>query len=237
MSDADYRKIIGDGLWRNNPALVQVLGLCPLLAVSGTFVNALALGMATVFVLTCSNLAVSLIRNHTSDTVRLPTFVMIIASVTTCAEFLMNAFTYEMYLILGIFIPLIVTNCTVLGRADAFASRNGLLPAVVDGLMMGLGFASVLMVLGALREIIGTGAIFSNMHLIFGEVARDWKWVLFTDYKPVLVAILPPGAFLFMGLLIALKNAINRHLDALAKAKALETGQAHRRVRTTGQIS
>lgn len=236
MAD-DYKKITLDGLWHNNPALVQVLGLCPLLAVSGSVVNALALGIATTAVLTSSNLAVSLIRNYTTNAVRLPAFVMIIASFTTCAEFLMNAFTYELYLILGIFIPLIVTNCTVLGRADAFASKHGVLPSALDGFMMGAGFTAVLVVLGSLRELIGTGHLFANMHLLFGELARGWTVTVFSDYKGFLLAILPPGAFIFMGFIMAVKNIINKKLEDKAKAKAAEQPRESRRVRTTGTIT
>src|SRR5690606_1371973 len=145
----NYREITQKGLWGNNPALVQLLGLCPLLTVSGAVVNALGLGLATLMVLTSSNIIVSLIRTKVSDAVRLPAFVMIIASLTTCIELLMKAFTYELYQILGIFIPLLVTNCAVLGRADAFASKTRLLPSVVDGFTMGLGFALVLVAIGA----------------------------------------------------------------------------------------
>lgn len=237
MADEDYKKITLDGLWNNNPALVQILGLCPLLAVSGSVVNALALGLATMGVLTCSNVAVSLIRNYTSDAVRLPTFVMIIAAFTTCAEFLMNAFTYELYLILGIFIPLIVTNCSVLGRADAFASKHGVIPSALDGFMMGAGFTAVLVVLGAMREVVGTGTLFSNMHLLFGDMARDWDIVLISDYKGFLFAILPPGAFVFLGLLLALKNIIDRTLAERAKALEVKPAIESRRVRTTGTIT
>ena len=140
MATKSSSEIIRDGLWGNNPALVQVLGLCPLLAVTSTVVNAIGLGLATLLVLMGSNLAVSLIRNFVSESVRLPAFVMIIASFVTCAELLMQAFTYELYLILGIFIPLIVTNCAILGRAEAFAVKNPPLPALLDGFMMGLGF-------------------------------------------------------------------------------------------------
>ncbi len=232
----DYQKITLDGLWNNNPALVQVLGLCPLLAVSGSVVNALALGLATTAVLTCSNMAVSLIRNYTTETVRLPTFVMIIAAFTTCAEFLMNAFTYELYLILGIFIPLIVTNCTVLGRADAFASKNPVLPSMLDGFMMGAGFTAILVILGALREAFGQGTLFSNMHLLFGDMARNWTLVLVDDYKGFLFAILPPGAFVFMGLLMAIKNIIDKRMTEKAKAQQTKT-TGSRRVRTTGTIT
>ena len=233
----DYKKITLDGLWRNNPALVQVLGLCPLLAVSGSVVNSLALGIATIAVLTSSNIAVSLIRNYTTTAVRLPAFVMIIASFTTCAEFLMNAFTYELYLVLGIFIPLIVTNCTVLGRADAFASKHGVIPSAVDGFMMGTGFTLVLVLLGLVRELLGTGTVFANMHLLFGETARNWPIVVVNDYKGFLLAILPPGAFIFMGFIMAVKNIIDKNLEERAKAKLADQPRESRRVRTTGTIT
>ncbi len=198
-----YQEITADGLWNNNPALVQLLGLCPLLAVTGSVVNALGLGIATILVLVGSNLSVSMIRNFVPEQVRLPAFVMIIASFVTCAELLMQAFTYELYLILGIFIPLIVTNCVILGRADAFASKNPILPAVTDGFMMGIGFTVVLVLLGGMRELIGQGTLFENMQLLFGPMAANWKIVVFEDYS-FLFAILPPGAFVGMGLLIAL---------------------------------
>lgn len=236
-TDIDYKKITLDGLWNNNPALVQVLGLCPLLAVSGSVVNALALGIATIAVLTSSNIAVSLIRNYTTNTVRLPSFVMIIAAFTTCAEFLMNAFTYELYLILGIFIPLIVTNCAVLGRADAFASKHGVIPSAVDGFMMGAGFTAVLVLLGALRELFGTGTLFANMHLLFGEAAKSWELVVFTDYKGFLLAILPPGAFIFLGFIMAIKNIIDKRMEEKAKAQKAAQPRESRRVRTTGTIT
>lgn len=234
---ADYRKITNDGLWNNNPALVQVLGLCPLLAVSGSVVNSLALGLATIAVLVCSNVAVSLIRNHTTNAIRLPTFVMIIAAFTTCAEFLMNAFTYELYLVLGIFIPLIVTNCAVLGRADAFASKNPIIPSAVDGFMMGLGFTLVLVLLGAIREALGTGTLFANMDLLFGPLATSWHITLVDDYRGFLLAILPPGAFIFMGFIMALKNIIDKKAADRAKAQQASRPRESRRVRTTGHIS
>ena len=156
MANKTLSEITADGLWHNNAGLVQLLGLCPLLGVSSSVVNALGLGLATMLVLTGSNLAVSLIRSAVTDAVRLPAFVMIIAALTTCIELLMQAFTYELYQILGIFIPLIVTNCVILGRADAFASKNPILPSVVDGFMMSLGFALVLVVLGACASWSGT---------------------------------------------------------------------------------
>src|SRR5690554_6050633 len=192
----DYGQISKNGLWNNNPALVQLLGLCPLLAVTGSVVNALGLGLATLMVVTSSNMTVSLIRKGVGDAVRLPAFVMIIAALTTCIELLMNAFTYELYAILGIFIPLIVTNCAILGRADAFASKNTVIPAALDGFMMSLGFLAVLVTLGGIREILGNGTLFANMHLLFGEATRSWELVLFKNYPGFLVAILPPGAFI-----------------------------------------
>ena len=237
MATEEYKKIITDGLWSNNAALVQVLGLCPLLAVSGTVVNAMALGLATTAVVVLSNTTVSLIRNFTTDAIRLPVFVMLIAAFTTCIELLMNAFTYEIYLTLGIFIPLIVTNCMVLGRADAFASRNKVIPSILDGLMTGLGFAGVLLALGALREALGQGTLFSNMHLLFGEIARDWTVQLVPDYPGFLFAILPPGAFALTGLLIALKNIIDKMQADRAMRKKEPVIPGSKRVRTTGHIS
>ncbi len=236
MSDVPYGEITRNGLWDNNPALVQLLGLCPLLAVTGSVVNALGLGLATMAVLIGSNITVSLIRNQVSDAIRTPAFVMIIATFTTCTEMLMKAYTFELYQILGIFIPLIVTNCAILGRAEAFASKQPLLPAAFDGLMMGLGFGAVLLVLGAIREIIGSGTLFANMDLLFGSMAANWGLQLFGDNYGFLVMILPPGAFLVTGLLIALKNIIDSRQQArLAKTQAAPV-QGSKRVRTTGAI-
>ena len=147
MSTKSYGQITQDGLWTNNPARVQLLGLCPLLAVTGTVVNALGLGLATMLVLVGSNIAVSMVRNYVPSAVRLPAFVMIIASYVTCTELLMQAYTYELYTVLGIFIPLIVTNCAILGRADAFAAKNPILPSALDGFMMPMGFAGCLVIL------------------------------------------------------------------------------------------
>lgn len=237
MATKSLSEISLDGLWKNNPALVQLLGLCPLLAVTGTVVNAIGLGLATILVLVGSNLAVSLIRNHVPDAVRLPAFVMIIASFVTVTELVMQALTYELYQILGIFIPLIVTNCAILGRADAFASKNGLLPSAIDGLTMGLGFTVVLILLGVIREIIGQGTLFTNMDLIFGEMAVSWKVVIFTDYPDFLFAILPPGAFVAMGLIIAIKNLIDTHLANRAAANKERVEVGSKRVRVTGKIS
>lgn len=237
MSSKSLTDITVDGLWKNNPALVQLLGLCPLLAVTGSVVNALGLGLATMLVLVGSNFSVSLIRNHVPDAVRLPAFVMIIASFVTVAELVMQAFTYELYEVLGIFIPLIVTNCIILGRADAFACKNPILPSVVDGFMMALGFGLVLVLLGAMREILGQGVIFSDMQLLFGPAAADWKIELVKDYPDFLFAILPPGAFMAMGLIIALKNIIDDQLKQRALARQQPVTAGSKRVRVTGKIS
>ncbi|WP_448703164.1 electron transport complex subunit E [Pseudomonas sp. FEMGT703P] len=233
---ASYREIVVNSLWKNNPGLVQLLGLCPLLGVSNSVVNALGMGLATALVLACSNAAVSLIRNAVTDAVRLPAFVMIIAALTTCTELLMQAFTYELYQILGIFIPLITTNCIILGRAEAFAAKNKVSHAAFDGLMMGIGFGLVMVVIGAVRELLGTGALFANMQLLFGPIAANWQLTLFSDYKGFLLAILPPGAFLVLGLLVAGKNRIDEHLAAKAKAQEPEAPVQSRRVRVTGVI-
>ncbi len=238
MSNAvNYGEISKNGLWNNNPALVQLLGLCPLLAVTGSVANALGLGLATLLVLLGSNIAVSLIRKAVSDAVRLPAFVMIIATFTTCTELLMRAFTFELYQILGIFIPLIVTNCSILGRADAFASKNPVLPSAWDGLMMGLGFGLVLLAVGAIREILGAGTLFADMHLLFGEAARGWTIHLFGDYSGFLIAVLPPGAFLATGFLIALKNIADAQIKKREEARREKPLKGSKRVRTTGAIS
>lgn len=201
--------IFKNGLWDNNTALVQLLGLCPLLAVTGSMINGLGLGIATTFVLVGSNITVSLIRKHIPKEIRIPIFVMLIASFVTNVQLLMNAFTYELYLVLGIFIPLIVTNCAIIGRAEAFASKNKLLPSFVDGLGQGIGFTLVLMLLGAFREFVGQGTILDGAHLLFGEWAKDLTMHFYLTEQKFLLAILPPGAFIGLGLLIAFKNKIS----------------------------
>ncbi len=206
-----HAEITRNGLWKNNVALVQLLGLCPLLAVSGTVINGLGLGIATLLTLVISNSCVSLIRPWLKSEIRIPIFVLIIASIVTTIELIMNAWWHELYLVLGIFIPLIVTNCSIIARAEAFASKNNVLDSALDGLMMGLGFTLVLCVLGAIREAIGLGTLFANAQLMFGEMGESLKITLIDDYPGFLLAILPPGAFIGLGLLIALKNIIDKH--------------------------
>jgi len=237
MAEVSYRELSLNGLWKNNPAIVQLLGLCPLLAVTGSVVNAIGLGLATIMVLVCSNTSVSLIRNIVSDAVRLPAFVMIIAAAVTCIELLMQAYAYELFQILGIFLPLITTNCVILGRADGFASKNSLGPSMYDGLIMGIGFSAILVLLGGLRELTGTGALFANMDLLFGPGAASWKVVLIQDYQPFLLAILPPGAFIFTGLIIAVKNLIDERIKKRQDALKARPVKGAKRVRVTGTIS
>lgn len=231
----DYRRITLEGLWDKNPITVQLLGLCPMLAVSGSVVNALGLGLATIVVLMVSNGVVSLARRQVPDEIRLPVFVMIIASATTMIEFIMQAWTYELYEILGIFIPLITTNCSVLGRAEAFAAKNPLAPSLLDGLMMGSGFAIVLIILGGMREALGQGTLFANMDLLLGPVAAGWTLQLApVDYRGFLFAVLPPGAFVGLGLIIAAKNLIDARRKEREKLRLAVQPRVSRRVRTTG---
>ncbi len=215
MSNRQYADITRNGLWSNNVALVQILGLCPLLAVTNTTINGLGLGMATTLVLIASSLIVSLIRNIVRSEIRLPAFVLIIASLVTAVELAMNAWFHELFNILGIFIPLIVTNCAILGRAESFAVKNPPLPAIIDAAAMGIGFTAVLVVLGAMREIIGSGTLFANAHLMFGDWASLLTVTLIEDYRGFLLAILPPGAFIGLGVLIALKNLFEARRERL----------------------
>ncbi len=217
--NSELWRITLDGLWRNNPGLVQLLGLCPLLAVTGTVINGLGLGLATTLTLITANVTVSFIRHWIRPEVRIPVFVLVIASTVTAIELTMNAYFHGLYRVLGIFIPLIVTNCTIIGRAEAFASKNTVPRAFFDGLSMGIGFTLVLVVLGGLRELLGQGTLLSQAELMFGQAARGLTVTVLQDYRGFLLAILPPGAFLGMGLLIALKNIIDRRFQQRALAR------------------
>jgi electron transport complex protein RnfE len=211
--ESNYQRIFADGLWYNNPGLVQVLGLCPLLAVSGTVVNAFGLGLATTLVLIGSNVTVSLIRKLVRPELRIPVFVLIIASFVTTVELAMKAYMYDLYLILGIFIPLIVTNCAIIARAESFASKNNVMRSFSDGLAMGLGFTMVLLLLGTVREVLGHGTLFANFELMFGPGAEALKITLLEDYRGFLLAILAPGAFIGLGLIIAIKNKMDKRRE------------------------
>ncbi len=209
-----YRDIVWQSLWKNNPGIVQLLGLCPLLAVTNTLTNALGLGFATMIVLLSSNILVSLLRHSIPNEIRIPVYVMIIAALVTCVQLLVNAYAYGLYLSLGIFLPLIVTNCVIIGRAEAFASKNTLKLAAWDGFMMGIGFTLVLALLGAVREVMGQGTLFDGAELLLGSWAAGLRIELFQLDSPFLLALLPPGAFIAMGLLIAAKNALNKPIEA-----------------------
>ncbi len=205
----DYIKIAKNGLWNNNQALVALLGLCPLLAVTNNVVNSIALGLATTFVLVASNTTISIFRHHVSKEVRIPIFVLLIASFVTIVELLMQSYFYDLYLILGIFVPLIVTNCAILGRAEAYASKNTWGKSALDGLMMGIGFSLVLILLGAMRELIGAGTLFDQSSLLLGSLGDTLSVTVFDNYQGTLLAVLPPGAFIGLGLIVAVKNFID----------------------------
>ena len=221
MSDPGYSKIISDGLWNNNAGLVQLLGLCPLLAVTSSAINGLGLGLATTLTLVTTNTTVSLSRKLIRPEVRIPVFVLLIASVVTVIDLGMNAWFHGLHKVLGIFIPLIVVNCNIIGRAEAFASKHTVDRAFVDGLAMGLGFTLVLVMLGGLRELVGHGTLFAQAQLMFGEAGRALSLTVIEDYRGFLLAILPPGAFMGLGLMIAARNVINARREQRAHAHEL----------------
>ncbi|MFN3786645.1 MAG: electron transport complex subunit E [Thiothrix sp.] len=230
--NATYRELTLAGLWKNNPGLVQLLGLCPLMAVTTNFVNGLGLGLATLLALVASNLAISVVRDYIREEIRIPAFVLIIAGNVTLIEMLIQAYFHDLYNILGIFIPLIVTNCIVIGRSEAYASKNPPLHASYDSLMMGIGFLLVLVTLGGLRELLANGTLFADAHLMFGEVARGLSIHLGEHYHGLLLAALPPGAFIGLGFLVALKNAIDRRM-----AKRASTAQRAATLQTAGETA
>ncbi len=204
-----YRRIIADGLWTRNVVLAQLLALCPLMAVTGSATNGLGMGVATTFVLVASGVSVSMWRGFITPEIRIPVFVLIIASQVTLVGMAMNAWLHELYKVLGLFIPLIVTNCAILGRAEAFASRQRVLPAAIDGLFMGIGFTAVLVTIGAIREVLGAGTLFASASLLLGEHFSFLETVVFREYKGFLLLILPPGGFIVLGFLVALKNIVD----------------------------
>ena len=218
MAKQSLKTITINGIWKNNPVLVQVLGLCPVLAVSATVANALGLALATLATLVLTNTIISAIRKFVSPEIRIPVYILVIASVVTVVELLFKAYLYELYLVLGIFLPLIVTNCMILGRAEAFASKNSIVDSIVDGFMTSIGFLIIMVCLGAMREFIGKGTLFSGMHLLFGEAAKGIQITFFDDYS-FLLALLPPGAFIGLGVLLAAKNFIDHKNAERAKAK------------------
>ena len=215
-------EIIGYGLWSGNAGLVQLLGLCPLLAVSNNAVNALGLGLATLIALLAVELCVSLIRGLSQREVRIPLFVTVIATVVTVIELLMHAWLPALHAVLGLFVPLIVTNCALMGRAEAFASRQPAGKALLDALAMGLGFLLVLLLLGASRELIGQGSLFAGAGRLLGLSALEWR----PGQQGLLIAALPPGAFLMLALLIAGKQKLEQRSHPVRQPEAAPQPQA-----------
>ena len=217
MTSQEFKDILHNGVWKQNTGLVQLLGLCPILAVSSSVVNAVSLGLATTLVMALSGAAIAPIRQFIPNEARIPVFILIIAVLVTVVQFSMNAYMYGLYVVLGIFIPLIVTNCIVLARIEAFAAKNPTLESALDGFAMGLGLTAVLAVLGGIREIIGHGTLLSGIDLVFGEAAKSWVITVVPNYHGFLLAILPPGAFITLGMLIAGKNWLNLRAEQKLK--------------------
>lgn len=213
----NYHEITKEGIWTNNVVFSQMLALCPLLAVTGTATNGLGMGIATIAVLVTSGLSISLLRNVVAQEVRIPSYVLIIATIVTLVDMAMNAWMHELYKVLGLFIPLIVTNCAILGRAESFASKNTVAASVYDGLMMGLGFTMVLVLLGVAREILGSGTLFANAALLLGENFAFMEVTIIPEYRGFLLFVLPPGGFIALGFLIAGKNALDKYLKNRAE--------------------
>jgi Na+-translocating ferredoxin:NAD+ oxidoreductase subunit E len=231
-----YRRIIRDGLWSNNQSLVALLGLCPLLATTTSATNGLGMGIATTCVLTASNVSVSLIRHLLRPEVRIPIYVVVIASFVTLVELTMQAWFFDLYQILGLFISLIVVNCVIIGRAEAFASKNRVDRAFLDGIAMGVGSTLVLVTLGGLRELIGQGTLFYQSHLLLGDWAKGLSFSLGDGYHGALIAMLPPGGFIGLGLLIALKNVLGRHLKERMVRRAAARGAADTTLEPVGSL-
>ena len=217
--ETNYRKIVRDGLWDNNVVFSQLLALCPLLAVTGTATNGLGMGLASLVVMMVSGLVIAIFRGMITPDVRIPVFVLLIATIVTLVDMTMNAWVHDLHKILGLFIPLIVTNCAILGRAESFASKNNVMPAMMDGLMMGLGFTLALVTLGAVREVLGSGTLFANASLLLGNAFSFMELTLIPDYKGFLLMILPPGGFLVLGFLLAGKRILDTRLSKTQAVK------------------
>lgn len=217
-----YKTIVKDGLWENNGVLSMVLGLCPAMAMTGTATNALGMGLATAAVMAASSGLIGFFRNQITQEVRIPVFILVIASMTTLVDLFMNAWMHELYKVLGMFIPLIVSNCLPLARLEAFAAKNPTMPSFMDGLFMGIGFTIALTMIGAVREITGSGTLFADAALLFGPAFKSMEMHVLPDGMGILMMILPPGGFLVLGLLIVGK----RILDVRA-GKAIQMGGAH----------
>jgi electron transport complex protein RnfE len=221
MTSQELKDIFYNGLWKQNTGVVQLLGMCPILAVSSSVVNGVSLGIATAIVMALSGATISPIRSAVPNEARIPVFILIIAVLVTVIQFAMNAYMHTLYLVLGIFIPLIVTNCIVLARIEAFASKQPPLQSGIDGLAMGLGLTAVLSVLGGIREVFGHGTLLSGIDMVFGPAAKFMVVTVVPDYHGFLLAILPPGAFITLGLLIAGKNYMTLRATANEQRKKI----------------
>lgn len=221
-----YRRIFGDGLWTQNMVFAQMLALCPLLAVTGTATNGLGMGLATTAVLLCANVMVAAVRDWVASSVRIPVFVVLIATLVTLVDMSLNAWLHDLYKVLGLFIALIVCNCGILGRAEAFASRHPVGAAAADGLAMGLGFTLALVVLGAVREVLGAGTLFANASLLLGERFHFMELTVIPEYKGFLLMVLPPGGFLALGFLIAAQRVWTSRRARIPAAGATGSAQA-----------
>ena len=217
-----YARIARDGLWNNNVVFAQMLALCPTLAVTSSATNGLGMGLATTAVLLLSNVIISSVRHMVSAEVRIPVYIVLIATLVTLVDMSLNAWAHELYKVLGLFIALIVVNCAILGRAEAFASKSGVADSALDGLMMGLGFTASLVVIGGVREIFGSGTLFANAHLLLGPAFAFLEMTLVPGYKGFLLMILPPGGFMVVGLLLAAKRVIDQRRAARASHVAAE---------------
>lgn len=225
-----YQEIVQNGLWRQNPGVVQLLGLCPTLAVTTSVVNGFSLGLLTALVMAASNASVSPVRRWVPSEIRIPVFILIIAALVTVGDLAMHAYLHALHLVLGIFIPLIVTNCIVLARVEAFAAKNNTAPSALDGLMMGLGLALVLAILGGIREVIGKGTLFSGIDLALGPAAKQFVITVVPHYQGFLLAVLPPGAFMGLALLVATRNWLEQRRQAKAgnaNSAPVDTAMAH----------
>lgn len=223
---SEVRHLLAQGLWKNNSALVQLLGMCPLLAVTSTATNALGLGLATTLVLTCTNAAISAMRRWVPSEIRIPIYVMIIAAVVSSVEMLINAYAYGLYQSLGIFIPLIVTNCLVIGRAEAYAAQNPVALSALDGFAMGMGATCTMFVLGSLRELLGNGTLFDGADLLLGNWAKVLRIEVIHVDTPFLLAMLPPGAFIGLALLLATKYLIDERMKHRRAAREVKLNTA-----------
>lgn len=213
-----YKEIVNNGLWKQNPGVVQLLGLCPTLAVTTTMVNGLSLGLATALVMAASNGSISPVRRYIPDEIRVPVFILVIAALVTVIDLSINAFAQPLHQVLGIFIPLIVVNCIVLARVESFAAKNSPVPSILDGFIMGIGLTLVLSLLGGMRELVGKGTLFSGIDLALGPNAAQFVVTVIPGYQGFLLAILPPGAFIGLAILIASRNWVEQRKAASAKA-------------------